>query len=152
MKKRLTAFISYAEGVILNMLASLALGAPFALIYFALSYIALDILLPVSGTRFFSVWLATGSFSSFFTSLDSHDLGAAWLLRVDILALIALFIIGWPAGCRLRRSFVNRTPISVHAGLLSDRLSFAILLIPVAIGICAVGEAHGWLDLSHHGL
>jgi hypothetical protein len=140
---RLTDFVFYAESVVLKLLAALLLGVPFALIYFTLSWLALDILMPVAGSRFLEVWLATGTLGKFFAFVDAHGIAAALLLRVDVLAAIASILIGWPAGHRLRRSFVDRTPIAAHAGLLSDRLSFAILLIPVAIGVCALGTPYG---------
>lgn len=135
--------------VFLALLAGLLCTFVFASLCWPLT----DALVPVAGIHFWSVWQAHPTLAAFFDGLDACGLGAAFVLRVQIIAGVSLVVFGPLSASQIRRGLVLRragrnfflfgplATLTAFALLTAIAATeFAVIQSPVADAAACVGD------------
>lgn len=119
-----------------NCILSLLIGLPAAIVFAIVCWFLIDQLVPVAGVKFYAVWVSLGPHATlheFFGALDACDLGAAWLLRLDIVVLVSLIAFGLPLGSQIRKSILGWGRSSVV-----QITAFALLLMLAGSAVAVI--------------
>jgi hypothetical protein len=121
---------------VMNRILNMLIGLPLAVLFAIVASFLIDQLVPVAGVRFYAVWASLGpqaTLHGFFGALDACDLGAAWLLRLDITAVIGVIGFGLPVGSQIRKSILGSPRSS-----FMQHIAFALLLMLAASAVAVI--------------